>query len=129
MLCESPKSLAEKYKEYAHGDPRKERRVVLDQTMLPAIKSAKNIRVVPKEHLAERFIKTVEEQSCLAHSNDETLIVMIFSHGESHSHGVYLGGKDPQDDRHILKIERLKRCFLPHLNVTLLLTPCYYGGW
>ncbi|KAE8378349.1 hypothetical protein BDV26DRAFT_261773 [Aspergillus bertholletiae] len=129
MLCESPRRLVEKYKEYAHGNPRNERRVVLDQTMLPAIDSAQNLRIVPKGDLGERFVKTVEEQARLAFVYSETLILLVFGHGDKDSHGVYLGGRSPQNEKFILKIDRLKRCFPPQLQVTLLMTSCYSGGW
>lgn len=51
----SPEYLADTYGEYAHGDPRKERRVVLESSLLPAIKNTYNAQVVGGQDLLERF--------------------------------------------------------------------------
>ncbi|OJJ89387.1 uncharacterized protein ASPGLDRAFT_1489944 [Aspergillus glaucus CBS 516.65] len=62
-----PKYLVQTYQEYAHGDPRSERRVVLDASILPEIQNVHNIRVVEDKVLLGRFVKTIEEQ---AHDED-----------------------------------------------------------
>lgn len=129
LTGEKPEYLIEKYTEYAHGDPRKERRVVLDESMLPGVESAGNVRVVPKEILLERFVRTVEDEARSARNFDETLILLIFGHGDSDSCGVYIGGKTSMDENYILKIELIKRVLPSNLNVTLFMTPCFSGGW
>jgi len=63
----------EKYTEYLHGDPKNERRVVLDRDCLPRVAQAENLRVVPRADLLERFLSTLEEQSRLATDFDEHL--------------------------------------------------------
>lgn len=47
--------------EYAHGDPRKERKVVLNEHALPHIRQTGNLRVVSRRDLLECFVKTVED--------------------------------------------------------------------
>lgn len=81
LTCESPEDLVEKYKEYAHGNLKKGRRVVLDETLLPEIKDAGNIRVVGRVELVDQFVKTVEEQAHLAQRSSETLMILILDMG------------------------------------------------
>ncbi|OJD19088.1 hypothetical protein AJ78_00961 [Emergomyces pasteurianus Ep9510] len=44
LTTEMPEKLVEKYGEYAHGDPRNERRIVLDKDIVGAIQQTGNIR-------------------------------------------------------------------------------------
>lgn len=116
-----------KYREYAHGKRHGERRIVLDESLLSAV--TPSIRVVEAEILLERFVKTVEEQAKIACQNSETLLVMIFGHGYKHKHTIAIGGNRKTKKSHLLEIELLKRVIPKGINVTLLLTSCFSGGW
>lgn len=118
-----------KYGEYAHGDPGNERRIVLEETLLPDIHRAGNIRVVDRLVLLERFVKTVEEQAREAKKNSEHLIILIFGHGQYGQYGVYIGGANPESSPSVLQVRRLRQAISRGLNTTLLLTSCYSGGW
>ncbi|BAE59995.1 hypothetical protein BDV35DRAFT_382091 [Aspergillus flavus] len=124
MTSEKPEDLVRKYKEYVHGDPRGERRVVLDKSMLPGIEQSGSLRVVSRKDLLERFLCTLREQSLLAKTNDQHLVVMVFGHGDERTYGVALGGYKPN-----LHIENVKRALQPDTSVTLFMTSCYSGGW
>ncbi|QKX56688.1 uncharacterized protein TRUGW13939_03794 [Talaromyces rugulosus] len=87
MTSEDPERLVLKYKEYAHGDPRGERRIVLDKHILPAIRQSSSVRVLPRSDLLQRFISTLKEQSRLAKENSEHLLVLIFGHGDMDTFG------------------------------------------
>ncbi|KAI9376658.1 hypothetical protein BJX61DRAFT_530670 [Aspergillus egyptiacus] len=119
LTCVEPDRLVARYGEYAHGGPKKEQRVVLDEDLLPGIKRAGTLRVVNKLDLFERFVKTVEEQAREAKKSGKHLILLIFGHGDDTSHGVYLGGAGRRTERAIPK----------ELKTTILLTSCYSGGW
>ena len=69
-----------KYTEYAHGNPLRDRRVVLDAAVLPRIKETNNICVVSAEILLERFLATLEKQTKLAVENDESVDVGVSEH-------------------------------------------------
>lgn len=130
LTTEAPEKLVEKYGEYAHGDPRKERKVVLDKHTLEPIKLAGNIRVVPREALLERFLSTLREQATIASQRKEQLIVFIFGHGDLDTHGVYLGKPSGRRDQYPdLLIQDFRRALPPDVNVTLFITSCYSGGW
>ncbi|KAF9889172.1 hypothetical protein FE257_007661 [Aspergillus nanangensis] len=129
LTCLDPEYLVDKYREYAHGDPRKERRVVLERDLLRDINRAGNIRVVAKEILLERFVKTVEEQANEAKRHHEHLILLLFGHGHRQNHGVYIGGKNPNAINSVLHVSRIQQAIPRGVNTTLLLTSCYSGGW
>ncbi|EFR01091.1 hypothetical protein MGYG_04095 [Nannizzia gypsea CBS 118893] len=130
LTAESPESLVQKYGEYAHGDPRKERRVVLDKDTLGSIERAGNIRVVPSTILLERFLATVREQSRIAAQHNEQLIVLIFGHGDQDTHGICLGQvKEEAYEPQLLFINDFHRATTAEAKVTLFTTACYSGGW
>ncbi|OJJ42725.1 hypothetical protein ASPZODRAFT_125140 [Penicilliopsis zonata CBS 506.65] len=129
LTCLEPKYLVEKYTEYAHGDPRNDRRAVLDKDRLSDIELAANMHVVDQEILLERFVRTVEEQARYAKEYGETLLVLIFSRGNCGNFSVQIGGAQPDEDKCQLEIEDLKRVLPKGLDVTLMLTSCYSGGW
>ncbi|KAF7585886.1 hypothetical protein BBP40_009937 [Aspergillus hancockii] len=124
MTSEKPEDLVRKYKEYAHGDPKGERRVVLDENMLPGIEQSKSLRVVARNDLLERFLCTLREQSLLAKNENQHLVILVFGHGDEQTFGVALGGDKPN-----LHIKDVRRALQPGTPVTLFITSCYSGGW
>lgn len=120
------------YGEYAHGDPRKERRVVLESSLLPAIKNAFNIQVVGGQDLLERFVKTVENQARLAKRYSDT-DCSHFAHGIRENKSVVIGdnptGYEPKRSDRNLVLERFKQALPPGVKANLLSTACYSGGW
>lgn len=103
---------------------------MLERDILTGINLAGNICVMERADLLERFIKIVEEQAQFAEGDGNTLIILIFKHGNDFKNGVYIGGKDPEADCSILSIQQQLKQMLPTgLNVTLVLTSCYSDGW
>jgi hypothetical protein len=131
LTSEEPSYLVSKYTEYAHGDPKQDRRVVLDQGVLEKIQQAGNIRVVPRPDLLERFISTVRDQARIAADFDEHLVLLIFGHGEESSYGVAIGGECDAGDNNVpkLKIEYIQRAIRRNAPVTLFMNSCFSGGW
>ncbi|OKL56072.1 hypothetical protein UA08_08591 [Talaromyces atroroseus] len=124
MTCEEPEDLVHKYTEYAHRDPKEERKVVLDKSMLPKIQQSGSLRVVSRRDLLERFLSTLREQSREAQNNNEHLLVMILGHGDDETFGVALGGNEPN-----LRMEDVKRALQPNTPTALFMTSCFSGSW
>ncbi|KAK2812267.1 hypothetical protein FQN50_001625 [Emmonsiellopsis sp. PD_5] len=132
LTTESPADLVKKYGEYAHGDPRGERKVVLEKDTVEQIRqSGRNLRVVDsRAALLERFLSTLREQASLAAERNEQLIVFVFGHGDQDTHGVYLGGEgDSINNLPRLRMSDFRRAVGLKVNVTLFTTACYSGGW
>lgn len=100
LTTDAPEKLVERYGEYAHGDPRKERKVLLDRQTLEPINLAGNIRVVPRGALAERFLSTLGEQASIAAGHKEQVMMFIFGHGDLDTHGVYLGKRSGSQNQY-----------------------------
>jgi hypothetical protein len=129
MACVSPRTLVEKYEEFAHGDPRTERRVVLDKSMLPQIENAGDIRVVAPNELLPLFLAHLEEESRNAAHGNVPLLVLVFGHGEPDNFGISIGGTGRSDEAPKLTIRDFKARLHPHAQVSLLVTSCFSGGW
>ncbi|RDW69109.1 uncharacterized protein DSM5745_08869 [Aspergillus mulundensis] len=129
LTAESAEGLVEKYTEYAHGSPRGERRVVLDASFLPLDAGLGSMRVVEADMLLDRFVETVREQARLSVQNDETLILLIFAHGQGTTGKVLLGGNTKTGKPHLLSMDVLKRTLPKEAKVTLMMTSCYSGSW
>ncbi|KAJ9209573.1 hypothetical protein DTO166G4_8823 [Paecilomyces variotii] len=124
MTSEKPEDLVQKYTEYAHEDAKGERKVVLDQNMIPGIEQSGSLRVVSRKDLLERFLSTLREQSLLAKNENQHLVVLVFGHGDLETFGLALGGDEPN-----LKIEDVQHALQPGTPVTLFMTSCFSGGW
>ncbi|KAL4926766.1 uncharacterized protein BDV17DRAFT_293117 [Aspergillus undulatus] len=129
LTAESPEGLVEEYGELAHENPRGERRVVLDSALLPGIANTGNIRVVDPAMLLDGFVKTIQEQAKLAHKNSETLITLIFGHGQKGTFQIELGGDKKPGKPYLFFMDLLKRMLPRDTNITLLMTSCFSGGW
>ncbi|KAJ9301518.1 hypothetical protein DTO271G3_1653 [Paecilomyces variotii] len=124
MTSEKPEDLVQKYTEYTHGDSKGERKVVLDQNMIPGIEQSGSLCVVSRKDLLERFLSTLREQSLLAKNENQHLVILVFGHGDLETFGMALGGDEPN-----LKIEELQHALQPGTSVTLFMTSCLSGGW
>ncbi|KAJ9204055.1 hypothetical protein DTO021D3_3987 [Paecilomyces variotii] len=124
MTSEKPENLVQKYTEYAHEDAKGERKVVLDQNIIPGIEQSGSLRVVSRKDLLERFLSSLREQSLLAKNENQHLVVLVFGHGDLETFGLALGGVKPN-----LMIEDVQHALQPGTSVTLFMTSCFSGGW
>ncbi|KAJ9269632.1 hypothetical protein DTO212C5_4243 [Paecilomyces variotii] len=129
LTCEDPKDLVDRYTEYTHGNPKKDRRVVLDKDILLQIAMAGNLRVVQREDLLERFLSTLREQAQLAVEAEEHLLIFLFGHGNSGSYGIFVGGKGDPEKAPELHMSQVKRLLPKKASVTIVMTSCFSGGW
>ncbi|KAE8377808.1 hypothetical protein BDV26DRAFT_292795 [Aspergillus bertholletiae] len=129
MTCVDPKTLVSKYKEYAHGSRSGDRRVVLDEVLLDRIEASKNIRVIPPKDLLERFLATLRSESQMAMEKNQPLLVFVFGHGEADTFGVAVGGECLAEKTPKLTREKFNSAIRTGVNLTLLITSCFSGGW
>lgn len=85
-----------------------------------------NFIVFPREQLKKRFIRTVKSECQAARENNETILLLIFGHGDSRTYGIMLRTGAVSK----LKISNLRSAMGGDgLAVTLLSTSSYSGGW
>ena len=124
-----PADLVVKYLKFVHGNRLEMRRVVLNAEMLPKLQKAGNIRVITPNDLLERFLATLRTECQLAALNKESVLVLIFGHGDQDSYGVSIGGKTNALTAPRLTIANLNVAIGNTANVALMMTSCYSGGW
>ncbi|KAI9765039.1 MAG: hypothetical protein M1840_007864 [Geoglossum simile] len=129
MTCVGPESLVAEYTEYAHGNRLETRRIVLDQEMLPTILSRGDIRVIPPKCLHERFLATVRSECSIARERKQSVFLLIFGHGSEDTYGISIGGERESYDAPLLTITLLKQAIGSKVDVGMLLTSCFSGGW
>lgn len=129
FTCVEPRTLVTKYGEYVHGSRSGDRRVVLDAKKLEQIESSHTIRVIPAKDLLERFLATLRSETRTAVQKNQQVLVFIFGHGEAESFGVSIGGEGPSDLELQLTKKKLHEAVHPSVDLTLVMSSCYSGGW
>ena len=159
MTCEDPARLIEKYgsrdlskpedvfgeiipkqyswKEgYIHGDPFEERRVVLDQSLLPFAK--KDLIITERGRaLKNRFEAELESTFQQPALFNDPVLIMVFCHGDSngtegHTGGLCLGtwaGSRQDDDWYRPNQLAALLARYPTVSTSLFMTSCYSGHW
>lgn len=85
-----------------------------------------DILVFPQGQLKTRFIRIVMSECQVSRAKKETILLLIFGHGDSRTYGVTLGTGAVSK----LKISNLRSAIGgDDLADTLLSTSCYSGGW
>ncbi|KAL4778857.1 hypothetical protein BJX76DRAFT_121125 [Aspergillus varians] len=129
LTCVDPKTLVSKYKEYAHGSRSGDRRVVLDETLLDGIEASNNIRVIPPKDLLERFLATLSSETRIAAMENQPVLVFVFGHGEEGNFGVAIGGAGSAEKAPKLTRQKFNSAIRTGVDLTLLITSCFSGGW
>ncbi len=125
------------YQEYVHGHPRGDRRVVLDGKLLPRVKDAEKcgkLDVVAAEDLLHHFVSIFESEVEIAAQREQPVFVLVFGHGDDsdNGHGICIGGKGGQAPSvprlTISAYEKILNKY-PSVQVNMMMTSCYSGGW
>ncbi|KAL8820290.1 MAG: hypothetical protein Q9223_001456 [Gallowayella weberi] len=116
------------HQRFLHGNPFKPRKVVLDARILQAATAKDSKHPVQFAHprdLRIKFVTTLKQHCTAADKAGETVLVLMFGHGDMENKGIYLGSNDRAFRYSHLKyaLSKLK------VNITLLTTQCYGGGW
>jgi hypothetical protein len=128
LTCISPRALVEKYGQFTHGDPKGDRRVVLDASILPEIAQDGDVRVVDEKNLLDTFLSCLKTESNLAVTGNVQLLVLVFGHGEINN-GIVIGRASTGQAAPKLFVRDLAAKLNPDARVSLLTTSCYSGGW
>jgi hypothetical protein len=95
---------------------------------LESLQQATNIRLLPSAVLLERFLYTLKDEINTAAQLNQPVLVLVFGHGDSDSHGIAIGG-DFQPNAPRLTMREFEKCLRNDVDVTLVITSCYSGGW
>jgi len=116
-----------------HGNPDKERKVVLDAGILDkALRSQHPPVFVDPVGLREEVVRRIREECVVATLRGEDVLILIIGHGHFQSHGVWLGGVGALEypNANTLNLVQLKEAINgAESKVTLLTTHSFSGGW
>ena len=129
LTCVDPRALVSKYGEYVHGSMHGDRRVVLDDKVLERVENSKNIRVIPPTDLLERFLAVLRSEMQIAAKENQPVLVLVFGHGDEGNYGVAIGGQGSSLGAPRLTRGRFNAAIHPGVDLNLLITSCYSGGW
>ncbi|KAL8723310.1 MAG: hypothetical protein Q9225_000362 [Loekoesia sp. 1 TL-2023] len=153
LTCESPSALLAKYgrsnrkitkdgneiqvsweEGYVHGDPFEERRVVLNDDLLPAAHD--NLTVTPRGiALRDEFLRCVESTCRLAEAKNDPVLIMTFSHGDIEAAelgGLVIGLEPaPRNYSEYLSPNVFINIYMktPKVHVSLFMASCHSGHW
>jgi hypothetical protein len=126
----SPSDLIRKHERYLHGPANGiagDRRVVLNETMLPKDEMKAGFRVFEPKDLLERFLGTLKSEIREAAQTKQPVLVLIFGHGERETSGIFIGCNEGGSLK--LNPARLASVLQKEVQTTMVLTSCYSGGW
>ncbi|KAE8341464.1 hypothetical protein BDV24DRAFT_163302 [Aspergillus arachidicola] len=120
---------------FIHGDPFEERKVVLDDALLPKIRD--RVTIGPNgSALRDFFLNRLEETVKDAAQCGDRVLLMIFSHGDYDTDGGLLVGVSPFDNEEdiknaVIRPEHIASILAQHPSVklTIYMTSCYSGHW
>lgn len=123
--CVDLDDLVKKHVHYLHGNPYKQRKVVLDADILgKAQNGPHSVQRVKPCNLRSTFRASVKNECKAAQACKENVFILMFGHGDKKTYGIQLGQGSvfkPKEFQNITKGVSTK--------VTLLTTQCYGGGW
>ena len=130
LSCVSSEELLRSYQEFAHGNPGSDdRRVVLDRSMLGEVDDVITCR--PRDIL-DRFLLCVADASRRVKGTQSPVLILMFGHGTDKLYPITIGGVKRYKTGLTLTREKFRETLLrgnSDVNVTLLMTSCYGGGW
>ncbi|PGH09892.1 hypothetical protein AJ80_07602 [Polytolypa hystricis UAMH7299] len=106
-----------------------DRRVVLDAEIVEKIEASGNFCIIPPKGLLDRFLATLREETETARREHQQVLVLVFGHGEEGSVGITIGGSGCALAAPRLTRQQFSAVVGPGVDVTLLTTSCFLGGW
>ncbi|KAI4120260.1 MAG: hypothetical protein LQ338_007149 [Usnochroma carphineum] len=126
LHCLNLDAVVQAHTRYLHGNPYKQRKVVLDGKILQETKKTNHsLQGVSELRLCSRFKAAVKEQCKAAEKAGEDVLVLLFGHGDSETRGISLGSTKMAFKKSQIQfaMKGIKT------KVTLVTTQCYGGGW
>ena len=124
--CLDLDDLIARHQRYLHGNPYKQRKVVLDANILAQAKQARHPpRRIRPDQLKLETKKIITSECRAAELAREPVLILLLGHGDDLNHGIELG-----KGRATLKINEFKSATKQfNVAITMITTSCYSGGW
>ena len=122
IATSSAEDLVRDYKEYLHGNPYQDRKVVLNDTLLQRGEITP-VTVATESDLHYMAIEVLNRECRIAESTNAPVILFLFSHGDERTYGVELGFSST------LTIDEVRCVAGNDIGLTIISTACFSGGW
>ena len=125
--CLDLDGLIAKHSRYLHGNPYRQRKVVLDADILATSKKCQHAPQYIKPEVLKTKTKNLMTAECkAAETAKENVLILLFGHGDINNHGILLGS----GHRPTLKIGEFRNATKAfEVALTMVTTSCYSGGW
>ena len=101
----------------------------MDRNSLPQLEAENNILQFSRATLLEDYLRTLRDECKAAALFDQPVLLIVLGHGAT-NHGVAIGGASHMASPPRLAFRHIESALRGlDLNVTLLITSCYSGGW
>ena len=90
---------------------------------------AENLRVIPQNLLIGRFLATLRDESPEARELNQSVLILIFGHGDHETHGITIGGNYAANTVPLLTMRKFCEAIGRNGKTSLLITSYYKGGW
>ena len=127
--CLDLAKLIKEHERFLHGNPFKDRKVVLDEAILKQVKEAKHgLQQYQPNKLRLAFKKLVTDECAAAAETGENVLIFMFGHGDRDNQGIVIGEGASFTNMWEVKY-MIKALGKKKPKVTVLTTHCYSGGW
>jgi hypothetical protein len=118
----SAEALVERYEEFLHGNPYRERKVVLSRALLER-NQLTPVKVTAESEMRRVVMEALERECQIARSAKAPVLLLLFSHGDENTFGLELGNSS------LLTIKDVHRVVNDEVSLTVISTACFSGGW
>ncbi|KAH7305640.1 hypothetical protein BKA65DRAFT_543915 [Rhexocercosporidium sp. MPI-PUGE-AT-0058] len=131
MTCVSLRDIVDEYIEYLHGNPCEERKIVMNKEMFETRNfSSPNFSVSHPNQLRVDFLKQLKKECIEAREQQQNFLVVLLSHGDFESKGLFLGGINSEDPQYIMTREMFSEAVgEQNVQICVMSAACYSGGW
>ena len=124
------KDCVDTYERYLHGNPFKERKVVLNAEILQSF-SKPDTKHAPRYYagpsIKKDFQQKVFSECKIAQENKRNVLVLMFGHGDLEGNGICIGNLTQKTLKLSAFVKNLKG--FEDTRITVLSTACFSGGW
>lgn len=122
IATSSAEDLVVNYGEFLHGNPYRNRKVVLDEALLQRGEITP-VTVAAEFSLHKVTMDVLKKEYEIARLTGAPVLLLLFGHGDDRTYGVELG------EDSILRIDDVRSVVGDDIGLTIISTACFSGGW
>ncbi|KAL8941742.1 MAG: hypothetical protein Q9216_002070 [Gyalolechia sp. 2 TL-2023] len=127
--CLNLPALVKANQRYLHGNPYKNRKVVLDEKLLKKAQheSKHPVVMIKPQDLLSKFKATVKDECEAAAAAGENVLILMFGHGDEKNYGIHFGSLQSASTFSTKSLRDMTQGL--NVPITVVTSQCYGGGW